>query len=183
MLMKPVTLHHSLLLVALSAVSWAQTVPPTSTIRPIEGVGEITIAGSGGTNREFSDSFGGISGSYAVYFNNEWQGVIRQSLNYTNPSGAGTRWHGSTRVGADYNFTELGMLMPFVGASFGRIYGTALKDSWSAGIDVGSRYYVGRRMFVFGMLEYNWLFERGRDLDNNFGRGQILFSTGLGFNF
>jgi len=118
-----------------------------------------------------------------MYFNNEWQGVLRQSLNYHNPAGAGTTWGGSTRLAADYHFTNLGLTMPFVGASFGRIYGSSLRDTWSAGLEAGVKYYLQRKFFVFGMAEYNWLFERARRVDNNFGSGQFIFTTGLGFNF
>jgi hypothetical protein len=33
------------------------------------------------------------------------------------------------------------------------------------------------------MGEYSWLFQRTRELDNNFGSGQLYFTTGIGFNF
>ena len=182
--MKAFLLNQCLLVAAFPVLAWAQTVPGTpSTVRPIQGVGELVFAGSGGSNREFDDSFGGFSASLGFYYNNEWQGVLRQSVSYSNPSGGPTRWQGSTRVAADYHITTLGKYMPFLGASFGRIYGSALRDTWTAGIEAGLKYYVGRKMFVFTMAEYSWLFERGRQLDNNFGDGQFFFSTGLGFNF
>ena len=173
-------------LAVLPSLLWAQPAPTPSTSlepRPIAGVREVTFGGNGGSNRNLSDSFGGFSGSYGLYFNNEWQGVLRQSLNYHNPAGAGTTWGGSTRLAADYHFTDLGMTMPFVGASFGRIYGSSLKDTWSAGLEAGVKYYLQRKFFIFGMAEYNWLFERARRVDNNFGSGQFIFTTGLGFNF
>lgn len=152
-------------------------------LRSIQGVQELTFGGSGGSDRGFNDSFGGATIGYGVYFNNEWQGVIRQSLNYNNPDRGATRWSGSTRVAADYHFTELGMAMPFIGASFGRIYGDAVHDTWTAGLEVGLKYYVRRQVFVFAMVEYSWFFDRGRQLDNNFDEGQFGWSTGVGFNF
>ena len=184
--MKASLLRNPLWLAAFPALLLAQpaaTSSSSSEPRPIAGVREITFGGNGGSNRHLSDSFGGFSGSYGVYFNNEWQGVLRQSLNYHNPAGAGTTWGGSTRLAIDYHFTELRMTMPFVGASFGRIYGSSLRDTWSAGLETGVKYYLQRRFFVFGMAEYNWLFERARRADNNFGSGQFIFTTGLGFNF
>jgi hypothetical protein len=173
-------------LAALPSLLWAQPAPASFTSqeqRPIAGVRELTFGGSGGSNRSLSDSFGGIAASYGMYFNNEWQGVIRQSLNYHNPSGGGTTWNGSTRLAADYHFTDFGMTMPFVGASFGRIYGSSLRDTWSAGLEAGVKHYLQRKFFVFGLAEYNWLFERARHVNNNFGSGQFIFTTGLGFNF
>jgi hypothetical protein len=183
--MKACRLNNCILLAVLPALLWAQPAPPTSAPqpRPIQGVQELTFGGSGGSNRQFSDSFGGGSVSYGVYYNNEWQGVIRQSLNYHNPSGGSTTWSGSTRLGADYHLTMLGDYMPFFGASFGRIYGTSLRDTWSAGLEAGLKYYTQRKLFLFGMVEYNWLFKRARQADNNFGSGQFIFTTGIGFNF
>jgi hypothetical protein len=184
--MKSSFLKLCILLGLFPALVWAQTENPSYTppkLRAIKGVQELAFAGSGGTNRAFDDSFGGGSVNYGVYYNNEWQGVLRQSLNYHNPGSGATTWSGSTRVGADYHITTLGVFMPFFGGTFGRIYGSALRDTWSAGIEAGLKYYTARKLFVFGMAEYNWLFKRARDVDNNFGDGQIMFSTGIGFNF
>lgn len=166
------------------AVAYRADAPVTPReLRSIQGVQELTFGGSGGVDRGFNDSFGGATVGYGVYFNNEWMGAIRQSLNYNNPDRGATRWSGSTRVAANYHFTELGMAMPFVGASFGRIYGDAVRDTWTAGLEVGVKYYVRRQVFVFAMVDYSWFFDRGRQLDNNFDEGQFGWTTGIGFNF
>jgi hypothetical protein len=177
-------LKNCLLLATFPALLSAQ--PPTSTtpqLRPIKGVQELTFGATGGSNRQFDDSFGGGSVSYGVYYNNEWQGVIRQSLSYNNPNRGSSTWAGSTRVAADYHITTLGKYMPFFGASFGRIYGTAVRDTWSAGLEGGLKYYAQRKLFLFAMAEYSWLFKRAREADNNFGDGQFTLTTGIGFNF
>jgi len=182
-------LKSCIFLAALPALVWAQPVPTrTVTWAPedpgAKGVREITFGGSGGSNRELSDSFGGATLSYGVYLNNEWLGAIRQSLNYSNPGhGGSTTWNGSTRIAADYHVTTLGSAMPFFGGNFGRIYGTSLRDTWSAGIEGGVKYYMQSKLFVFVMVEYNWLFQRTRELDNNFGDGQLFWTMGIGFNF
>lgn len=184
--MKTSVLNRCIVLAFFPTILWAQpnSGPATSReVRPIKGVQELTFGGSGGSNRGLSDSFGGISGSYGMYFNDEWQGVIRQSLNYRNPDGGASTWHGSTRVAADYHVITMGKVMPFFGANFGRIYGTSLRDTWSAGLEGGVKYYTQRKLFIFAMAEYNWLFQRARELDDNFGSGQITFTTGIGFNF
>ena len=178
-------LKNCLLLATFPALLSAQP-SPTPTIpqlRPIKGVQELTFGGTGGSNRQFDDSFGGGSVSYGVYYNNEWQGVVRQSINYHNPNRGRTTWSGSTRVGADYHITTLGKYMPFFGATFGRTYGSGVRDTWGAGLEAGLKYYTQRKLFLFAMAEYNWLFKRGRDVDNNFGDGQFILTTGIGFNF
>jgi hypothetical protein len=151
--------------------------------RPIKGVQELTFAASGGSNRQFSDSFGGALVNYGVYFNYEWQGVLRQTVNYTNPQRGSTTWNGSTRLAADYHITWLGSYMPFLGVNFGRVYGSSMHDSWTAGLEAGLKYYTQRKLFLFALAEYNWLFDRGSELDDNFGDGQIVVSAGIGFNF
>jgi hypothetical protein len=182
--MKASSLKNCFLFAAFPALLWAQPGPSTSQeLRPIQGVRELTFGGNGGSNRRLDDSFGGFSASYGMFFNNEWQGVVRQTLNYRNPSAGGTTWNGSTRLAADYHVTTMGMTMPFFGASFGRIYGSSLRDTWSAGLEAGAKHYLQRKVFVFGMAEYNWLFRRAREVERNFGSGQIIFSTGIGFNF
>ena len=184
--MKTSLLKHLFLLTLLPVVLFAQ--PAASLGRwtdedAIAGVGELTFGGSGGSNRDFNDSFGGATASIGVYFNNEWLGAIRQSVNYSNPSNRGTSWNGSTRLAADYHFTDLGAALPFIGANFGRIYGSALRDTWSAGLETGVKYYLQRKLFVFVMVEYNWLFEQTGELENNFGDGQLFWTTGIGINF
>jgi hypothetical protein len=150
---------------------------------PIRGVRELTFAGGGGSNRHLTDSFGGASVSYGVYLNNEWLAVLRQTLNYANPDGGSRTWNGFTKIAFDYHITTLQAFMPFFGANAGRIYGSSLHDSWSAGLEVGGKYYIQPKLFVFAMVEYSWLFERGREVDNNFGSGHFTWSTGIGFNF
>lgn len=188
--MKPSLLKNGIFLAALPVFLWAQPAPATSAdlgwtdVGPLRGIQELTFGGSGGSNRNLSDSFGGATASYGVYLNDNWQAVLRQSLNYINPgNGGSTRWNGSTRVAADFHFNTTTAAIPFIGASLGRIYGTALRDTWSGGLEAGVKYYLQRRVFVFGLVEYNWLFQRTKELDNNFGDGQLYWSFGVGFNF
>ena len=107
--------------------------PPAPTefadFRPVAGTRELSFGGSGGSNRRINDSFGGISASYGVFLNENWQGLIRQSLNYSNPSGASRTWNGSTRLAADYHFATDARVRPFAGVNFGRIYGSSLRDT------------------------------------------------------
>lgn len=194
-------LRGCLLLTCLPAFAWAQnTQPPrpaptttTTTansntggfteFRPQTGQREFILGGSGGSNRRLSDSFGGATASYGVFFTDQWQGVIRQTINYANPNDGGRTWNGSTKVAADFHIPTGGRLLPFVGVNFGRIYGSSLRDTWAAGIEAGAKLYVQPRTFVFLMAEYNWLFRKTREIDNNFGSGQYYWTTGIGFNF
>ena len=53
------------------------------------GEREFTLGGSGATNKEFDDSFGGVNFSYGYYTTDTQEWVLRQSINYSNPSFGG----------------------------------------------------------------------------------------------
>ena len=172
-----VTSLLALSLAPAQAATWAMEDPG------VTGVKEITFAGSGSTNTQFSDSFGGATASIGVYFNEEWQAILRQSIDYSNPENGSRRYNGSTKVALDYNFSQFGSAMPFIGVNLGRIYGTDFRDSWSGGLEAGVKYYVVRKLFVFVMADYSWLFQRTREIDDKFDDGQLTWSAGIGFNF
>src|SRR5262245_23064083 len=98
---------------------------------PVAGDGEVTIGGSGGSSRDFDDSFGGINGSIGKFLSNTLYVGLRQSVNYINPDNGGSSWNGSTRIAVDQHFGT-GRFRPFVGLNAGRIYGDAVRDTWAA---------------------------------------------------
>lgn len=153
-------------------------------IGPLAGAGELMLGGSGGADTDFDDSFGGFSGSLGFYINDNLMWAVRQSVNYSNPDTGPRAWNGSTRLALDHHF-RVGReeLRPFVGVTFGRVYGDTVNDTWAAGLELGAKYYVQPRTFVSGMAEYQWFFRNASSIDNSFDDGSILWSVGLGFNF
>lgn len=184
--MKPFALKFSLLAVttllsiglsSARAATWAKEDPG------VTGVQEFTFAGSGATNTEFSDSSGGATLGYGVYINEDWQAVLRQSINYSNPENGPRRYTGSTKVAFDYIFNLPGSALPFIGANLGTVYGSNFRDSWSGGFEAGVKYYLVSKVFVFAMADYSWNFRHGDDFDDNFEKARLTWSAGLGFNF
>jgi hypothetical protein len=53
----------------------------------------------------------------------------------------------------------------------------------AAGLEGGAKYYVKPKTFIFAMVEYQWLFNSGNDVANNFDDGRFLYSLGIGFHF
>jgi hypothetical protein len=179
------SLFISLLLAATVAATAQTTVSSPSgdiTVRRA-GEREFTIGGAGATNKDFDDSFGGVNFSYGWYTSetNEW--VIRQSINYSNPSNGGQAWNGATRIAFDYHIAARGALRPFVGVNAGGVYGDRVRETFAAGLETGAKYYVQPRTFIYAMAEYGWFFRRARNVDNSFSDGQFNWSVGVGFNF
>ncbi len=150
------------------------------TFGPEEGNLEFTLGGNGSSAQDFDAGGFGIGGSLGYYATKNWELSLRQSVNYSNFGK--TSWNGSTRGAVDYVF-DLKRWRPFVGANFGGSYGEGVPDTFAAGLEGGLKYYVMPKTFVFGMIEYQWLFKNVKNVDNTFDDGQFIYSLGVGFNF
>ncbi len=174
----------SLFIAALPIGVIAQTTTATAAdFGPHAGEREITLGGSGASNRRFSDSLGGATLSVGEFLNDSQEISIRQSINYSNPDVPGARqeWSGATRLAFDQHFGT-GQLRPFIGVNFGGAYGRNVTDTWAAGIEGGLKYYVHPKTFVFVTPEYNWFFRHASGLRHRFNDGQFNWSVGVGFN-
>jgi hypothetical protein len=187
--MKSVTLFKTgliALLLPLAAVAQT-TVSGTPAFDPSDppspGTLEFTLGANGSSNKDFDDSFGGVNFSVGQYLGAASEVVIRQTINYSNPSNSGRVWNGATRVAFDQHLTARGVLRPFVGVNLGGVYGDAVRDTWAAGLEAGAKFYVIPRTFIFAMAEYSWLFRHAKDINDRFDDGQIGWSAGVGFHF
>ena len=171
----------TVLIASTSALAQERDAFRAETIGPAEGEWEMTLGGSGSSDREFEAGGFGVSGSLGYFLTESWELAVRQSFNYAD-IGAGDAWNASTRGAIDYHF-DLNRLRPFIGANFGGLYGKRVNDSWAAGLEAGLKYYVKPKTFIFGMAEYQWLFNDADNIDNNFDEGQLLYTVGIGFNF
>jgi hypothetical protein len=179
------TLLGAALLVLTPFAGFAQTtvpVPGDLTTRHA-GEHEITLGGSGASNKDFDESFGGVNFSYGWYTSPTQEWVLRQSINYANPNVGGQSWNGATRLAFDQHLAAHGAVRPFIGANIGGVYGDAVRDTFAAGLEAGAKFYVQSRTFVYAMAEYGWFFRRARNLDDRFNDGQFNWSVGVGFNF
>lgn len=150
---------------------------------PTAGLREFTLGGSGTSNKDFDDSQGGIEFSYGSYLSPVSAWALRQSFTYVNPDNAGSSWNGSTRLAYDYHFSDAGFSRPFIGASAGRVYGDAVQDSWTAGLEVGSKFFVRSQTFIYALVSYDWLFDRGHQIDDRFDDGRLGWNLGIGYQF
>jgi len=206
--MKPVSklLLGFLVLTAAPFASAQTAVVPAGTAA---GTREFTLGASGASDRRFSGSSGGASGSYGWYLNPSSEIVFRQSFNWstgsqplvntpTTSGGATTTpvptittdtrrlWDAATRIAFDQHFSAPNaQLRPFLGANFGGVYGRAVRDTWAAGLEGGVKYYIQPRTFVQGIVEYGWFFRHAHSFGSTdrFKDGAWNYSLGMGINF
>ena len=175
-----------LLLGAVSLAGKAQTMTPQTVtpgqFGPHSGSREFTLGASGAADKHVENSVGGLSFSLGSYFNDTLEGLIRQSVDYSNPKHGGSSWNGSTRLALDEHFGTA-PIRPFVGINFGGIYGDNVRDTMDAGLEAGAKFYVQPRTFIYLTAEYAWSFRHADAINDQFDQGQFNWSAGIGFNF
>jgi hypothetical protein len=147
--------------------------------QPQAGDWEFTLGGSGDSDQDFDRGGAGVNGSFGYFYNENFELAIRQSINFDGRSND-DEWSGSTRLAADWHFL-LGKFVPFIGANVGLTY-TEDDSAWGIGPELGFKYYVHERTFIFAMGEYRWYFDELDDLEDNADDGSFAFTVGVGFN-
>ena len=146
--------------------------------QPEAGDWEFTLGGSGSADNEFDSGGFSVAGSFGYFATENVEVGVRQGLGFAS---SGDVWDGSTRLFVDYHFL-VGKFVPFIGANIGYVYGTDFDDTFAAAPEVGFKYYVREKTFVFAAAEYLWFFDEARAADDNFDDGRFEFTAGIGFN-
>lgn len=169
----------SALLIAPSSMAFAQAgdfQPP-----PRLGTWEATLSGSGTSDRDFDNNALGITGSIGTYMHPNVLVGVRQTVTW-----AGTEdddvFTGATRVFADWIF-DLGRWQPYIGASFGGIYGENVNNTFAAGPELGVKYYADNNTFIYAQTEYQFTFRDSDEVGDAFRDGGFFHAIGVGFNF
>lgn len=153
---------------------------------PDEGDMELSISGTGSSDRDFESGTFGMTGDLGWYLSGQTVVGIRQSVNYASIEGASLDddfWNGSTRGYLNYQFLD-NKARPFVGASLGGIYGDGVKDSGFAGLETGLKYYVRTKTYFLARVDYQFFFDDTDDADDAFqDDGAWAYTVGLGYNF
>lgn len=164
------------------AVSALLLSPLAAVAGPEAGDRSFTLSGTGASDKNFDGNAFGVSAEIGQYHNEQLLWGVRQSINGSAGEDVRDAWNGSTRVFADYHFGT-GDVRPYLGANIGGIYGKSVKETGTAGIDFGLKYFVKEKTFIALGAEYQFLFEDGDDIDNTYDDGAFLYTLGVGFNF
>ena len=139
---------------------------------------ELTLGGSGASNKGITQGGIGASGSIGYFFSKDLEVSLRQSVAYNHTTGTGDITTASTRVAGDFHF-DLGNFRPFVGGNIGYSYGThGFSDTWEGGPEGGVKYFLNNTTFLFGQVEYQIFFRNGNG--PSFNQGSFVYSLGLG---
>lgn len=171
---KTLYLAFAVLLMA-PVCAYAETDNPYQT-----GVREFTIIGSGSSDDSFDNTSLNTSFSIGQFFTDRLQGAIRQDISFSDIGSS--NWNGSTRLVADYHFGS-GRLVPLIGITLGYIYGDNVKEQFIAGPEAGLKYFMNSTTFVYGLIEYQFLFENANDVDDTYDDGRWVYGIGLGLTF
>jgi len=150
---------------------------------PVKGDWEFTLGGNGTSNKDFGTNTGGFNATVGYFLSDAFELALRQSINFTVGGDVQDAVGGATYGALDYHFRVGQKLRPFVGVTFGGLYGDYVNDSLAAGLECGLKYYVKPKTFIFGTFGWNWLFDDGDSLTNNFDDGSFVYTAGVGFNF
>lgn len=142
---------------------------------------ELTLVGSGSSDESFDGTTLSTEAAVGYFISDNMELVVRQGISFADRPGDND-WNGSTRGAFDYHF-DMYPLYPFIGANFGMLYGDTVEEQFIAGPEGGLKCLVNDTTFLFGLIEYEFLFDDAEDADDNFDDGRFVYSIGIGFTF
>jgi hypothetical protein len=146
-----------------------------------QGTREFTLVGSGSSDEDFDATTLSVEAGYGYFFTDNMEIVLRQGLAYAELPGDDD-WNASTRLALDYNF-GMDPVYPFLGANIGYLYGDTVEEQFVAGPEAGLKFFANEAAFLFGLIEYEFLFEDADEAEENFDDGRFVYSLGIGFIF
>lgn len=138
---------------------------------------ELTLGGSGASNKGITQGSAAVQGSLGYFLTKDLEIALRQAVGYTDFN-AGTTVTASSRGAVDWHF-DLGNVKPFVGGNIGYNYGSrGTVDTWEVAPEAGVKWFLNSTTFVYGMAEYQIFFRHGHGA--SFDKGSFVYSLGLG---
>ncbi len=147
-----------------------------------QGDWELTLGGGGTSSSDFDANAGSFNASLGYFLTSNLEVALRQNLAFASAEDGGST-AAQTRLAADYHIRLTQRWRPYLGASFGGIYGDDVNESFTAGLEGGLKFFALPKTFVFAHVEYQWTFDDSDQFDDAFEDGLFLYSVGIGFNF
>jgi len=133
----------------------------------------LELSGQGSNDKDFRTGNASVQFNLGYFVTKELEVGVRQQLIW---SDGGSAWAGATAAAADYHF-DLDRWQPYVGGFIGYSYGSDVSDAWTAGPEVGVKYFVNTTTFIDVNAAYEF------DLNNGIDSGAFLYTLGLGFRW
>lgn len=149
---------------------------------PRQGDSELQISGGYFADRRGDTGTLNAGLDYGFYLTPGWQLGFRQSVNYLFLDNQRDIWTATTAPFLNYHFRLGDVLWPYIGAFGGAVWND--RDvTGTVGPQAGVKLFVHDRAFVNVGYRYEWFFDRVRDIDDNFRRGNHVATIGVGFLF
>jgi hypothetical protein len=148
----------------------------------MRGDWDVTLAGSGGNDRDWDSGSGAVTATLGYMLTDEFEVSGRQAISMANGEGDGTRWSGATQVAIDF-LVGSGPVRPFIGGSFGRVYGDEVYEAWTAAPEAGVKWFVQHDAYVMAMAEYEFAFDKASTIDDGWRDAAFVYTLGLGLRF
>jgi len=97
---------------------------------PSAGDREITIQGTGTSDKEFDNNGFSAAGSIGWFMTDQSEWGIRQTVSVVNADQSSSNWNGGTRIFFDWHF-DAEAWQPYLGASLGCLYGETTNETFS----------------------------------------------------
>jgi len=133
----------------------------------------LELSGQGSNDKDFRTGNAAVQFNLGYFVTKELEVGVRQGLVWGD---GGSAWSGSTAAAADFHF-DLDRWQPYVGAFIGYSYGSDTEDAWTAGPEVGVKYFVNSTTFIDANAAYAF------DLNNGLDSGSFVYTLGLGFRW
>ena len=143
---------------------------------------ELVVGGSGASDKQVDSGGGALGASIGHMLGNRFQVVLRENVDFSDSENTESVTNSSTRLGLDFIMGS-SSFQPFIGANAGYVYGDRVHDTWEAAPEAGIKWFLRDGAFLQLMAEYQFFFEEGDELDNQFEDGSFVYSVGIGMTF
>lgn len=143
---------------------------------------DLRLEGSGSNDNNWKSGEGSITANIGLLMNECTEIAWRQSISMSDSPGVEGRNDGASAIALDFHFGSSG-LYPFIGGSFGRIYGDSSDDLWTLAPEAGIKWFVQPDAYLMGMVEYGFAFEHSSDIDDGWKDATFAYTVGFGLRF
>ena len=144
-----------------------------------QGDFELRLAGFAINDVNFDGVRANVQFALGYFFTDQAELGVRQLFTYSDIGP--TDLSGSTAIFINYHFgQDNAALQPFIGANIGYQYGDLTHDTFFGGPEVGLKYFVSENWFIFGEVQYQFLFDEPGDADEGVDDGNFVYGLGIG---
>lgn len=132
---------------------------------------DLTLSGSGSNDKDFRTFSASATAGIGYFVADQLELGLRPSVTIGD---GGSEHLYNIGVFADFHF-DIGKFVPFAGGNIGYQFGSEIaEDGWSAGPEVGLKYFLNNTTYVYGIAQYEFNLNEGLD------SGAFVYGLGLG---